>query len=395
MLPRDYSLSVWNPIGSTLLPFVPVDSIKLDNDIKALTYGTQIGVGYNTLSLTLDGMSTNKRRPWLAQPYNLPPLAHLELSVGNTIVWEGRRVQPAFTGASFASLTAFGYGNVGLKDAPFVSQAQLPTDSLNILLQCLNAGPVVFGWANSQDLQAPAFQTNLSALSGQMPASIIDQLSKAGDGAQLAWDFCCWDGRNVTFKPRQCPLDSAGNYAPDYLIDFDDDALSLVPDETDLYGAVMITYTNAASGLAGTPIIVGPEPTFQDRYGLLRTGQLSAGTTTAATATAIGWVWVYQHAWPVVRATLKRQPGEGLRRYPLGDERPPQFVRAGEWVQIGADPQLIPPQIITRTELDCMTDTLTVELGAAPLSQTALVSELRSALAYSKQGRSVVSGGAL
>jgi hypothetical protein len=174
-----------------------------------------------------------------------------------------------------------------------------------------------------------------------------------------------YEDRIVTFAPRVPPVGVPGDM-PDYLLPFDE-TITWVEDYTQVVGGVVVTYSAltgsssgvGSSGVGMTGLLTNPD--FLAQYGFQRTQVVSGGTMRPTSAAAFGQTYLGLNILPQYQVAVVRTGLRGMET-PSGDTVEGWQVRAGDWLQAGADPSLPPLPLIT-TQFDCVAGTLQVQVG--------------------------------
>ena len=376
-----YTVEIWAPDGSMLSRADNVNVTK-----TALRWATgERGFGDLTLGLR-ETPGGDVTLAYLPDPIEMHEGADVLVSCNGQPCYAGRITRVLGLGRG---LVARGWGIVGLTDGVYrgrgtdlVPAGVILRDALATASRLRAAGPDAF--VDTGTPHAPG-EFELSS-----PAQIVDQLCKEGAGG-AAWRFAVWFDRQATFLPSVAP-DAGPRYAVDY-----DARLTWDRDGEQVYSGVVLSYT-AADGTAKTVELSNPKAAAF--LGFERVAALSgpAGVSDAGAA-QFARTWLADRARPVVSASLTRPDGRGLE-LATGGEAGGQWVRAGEWVQVGRDEPGNPPLPITATTFDAMTGALSVQLGPPNPRRLAGLLQRLTATAVAVQtqtnpitgGRSVMTG---
>lgn len=370
-----YTVELRAPDGSMLSR---ADNVNVATTALRWTTGER---GFGDLTLGLRETPGGDVTPaYLPEPIEMREGADVLVSCNGQPCYAGRVTRVLGLGRGLA---ARGWGIVGLTDgvyrgagAGLVPAGVILRDALASASRLRAAGPDAF--LDPGTPHAPA-EFALST-----PAQIVDQLCKEGAGG-ATWRFAVWFDRRATFLPGVAPAEG-----PRYAVEYDA-RMTWDRDGEQVYSGVVLSYT-AADGAARTVEINNPGAA--QWLGFERVAALSgpAGVSDAGAA-QFAQTWLADRARPVVSASLTRPDGRGLE-LATGGEAGGQWVRAGEWAQVGRAEPGNPPLPITATTFDAMSGALSVQLGPpSPRRLAGLLQRLTATAVAAQQGRNVVSGG--
>jgi hypothetical protein len=363
-----------------------------DGDIDGLSFGSSLsgGIGgFDTLTVTFaypyaprEGVYPARGRQWWHALF--PSFGHVELWVDGARVWEGRRIQVSKDRGFVTGITARGYAYVALDDAVFTSTSTTGVTSLGILQAVLAAAAPAIAQATGPRVFDPGIGHTLAEFTLKMPSQIVNQLAQEGGAGDDAWDFVVGLDRIPSFTPRLPPS------LPDYHIGWGPAITTYLEDDSDVYGAVTVQYTDLTSGASAvTPTFI--DNTFGQRYrGFLRGAVVNAsGSLSAASAAQFARTYLGTHGYSRVSAKLQYTGGEGPEQAVGGASQYPWLVSAGEWVQIGEEL----PSIIIRAQYDAGSAQLDLDLGLPlPYGLAELVHAFRIADQHYVNGTSPLTG---
>lgn len=359
------------------------DTLVVDTDVTQLQYTTALPGGFQALSIGL----RDRRRPqfsYLPRDIGRRGFAHLVLTAGSATVWEGRVMQQRLIGGEVRGLTAKGYGLTATTDNWYGSSGGSGTTAGTVLLDVLRqaAGLLHVG----SDFNDSGIAHVPADFDGMAPNQVIDQLSKEGGGgsSNALMDWAVWENRTASFMPR------LATPQPTYVIPWEGppDTVEQDEDYDPVYGSVSVRYTPSGGTVTTTAAKVNPD--FLGLYGVSRSQLVQGSTLSAAAATQLRDTIATLAAAPALATTITRTRGRGMER-PGGAEQAPWLVRAGEWVQIGAEP----PLIITQTSFDANAKTLRLTAQSAPKRYLNQILQLLSIAAHTLNRTNAISGAPL
>jgi|SRR5262252_391898 len=335
-----------------------------DVDLEGLTFGSSLsgGIGgFDTLTATFtypyaprEGVYPPRERQWWHTLF--PSFGHVELWVDGARVWEGRRIQVSKDRGFVTGITARGYAYVALDDAVFRHDPADTTGitSLAVVQAVLSQAAPAIPAATGPRVMDPGIGHTLGQFDQKPPSQIINQLAQEGGAGDDSWDFVVGLDRVPTFAPRLPPS------LPDYHIAWGPAVTTYLEDDTDVYGAVTVQYTDLTSNASALTPTFADSSFPQRNAGFLRGTIISAsGSMSAGSAAQFAKTYLATHAYSRVSAKLQYAAGEGPEIAVGGVPQYPWLVSAGEWVQIGAEL----PQIIIRAQYDAGSAQLDIDLG--------------------------------
>jgi hypothetical protein len=344
-----------------------------------------LSVGYDKFIKFPDGEERHFGR--LQQPAILRNFAHIALTEGQRIVWEGRALLNHLPGGRLQAFQCKGYGYTGLLDQPYLNTSTALQTSGQIFREAVASCAPTLTIGGPSKYIDPGVYHPYSAFNYQFPSQIMQQLLTDGDsqGNQLA--FTVYEGRIVSLLPQTEPT------RPTYIVDFTDD----VDWQTNLegcYGAVRYQYSG---GSQPAVYVEAPQSlaTWTDQHsGLSRIATVNGGTMTDAEALAKATTWINNNSNPAIAGTFTiggRFFGDvqGLR-LASGGTRAPWLVRAGETVQVGDQGVLY----IAQTTFDGNACQLSVSLGQVAFGQDRTMARLRTVAGHVTNSTNVISGAA-
>lgn len=358
-------------------PYVtePVDTIDLDPSITELTFASALPGGWQSLSVGYDTATEIARRfAMLPRSTQAGHLSHVEVYSNATQCWGGRVNKLKYGGGEVRGFGAVGYAFDPLQDGIYSSTNNVQVSVRALLTDVLGVAAPTVTRANDDLFQDPGTAHSYVSFSGRTPGQCLDQIVTEGNANGQIYDYAVYEKRLMTLKPRIAPV------LPHYTVPVDD-TVNLEEDSSSMWGAVAVTYTDIVTGVAAQTN-TSTDGTFADRYGITRTLVRPGGTLSASAATALAQTYLLSHNTPTVQGTITRANHRGLEVSAGGQEQPPQFVRSGEWVQVGNRG----PYCIIRTTYAAMTGDLTVELGAPAWGFAQVLAELGRVVGHIKGG---------
>lgn len=383
-------------------------------DVISLQVTTAINCGYQQGQIVWDlqprspSPSVARHERHLEQRDDIRHLVHLVVTDNSEIVWEGRISKLYAPGGRMNRADVIGYGNFATKDYPLQwANATATYSSGQILQQAVTtAAPMLHVGAQSGasprtaaagiqyvDPGVPHTQADLA--NTKYLSEVLDQISKEGNLAGDPVWYGVYEDRTLYLLPLVPPA------MPDYLIDWSQ-AVDYQEDGENLYGALVLTYSGGTRSPLTWPA-GGTNADWVQEWGLSingfpRTAHIDGGTLSDARALAYAQTQLGVLSGPAVscKVTIGGPIGEGELsgiRLATGGTRGPHLVRAGEWVQIGADEDAITLPIV-RTTLAVSGTAITnvLELGALYPDERRFLYEARQTARYYALGNNPNTG---
>lgn len=360
-----------------------LDSVDVNPDITSMGTSNQVNVGYSALQVGfLAEAPDGHKTAWLETPIRVRAFGHTELRCGLNTMFEGEVVLPGMIGGYLRSVTAKGYGVVGVKSSTLPTFTQKSVTGGQALAIALLSCPGAITPAPPMNFVDPGGIVELTQFSGQSPSQVIDQITRMGGTVNVQMDFAITRGRKATLKPRTLPAQ------PNYLVPLDG-TVDWQPNVENCYGQIVLNYTSLDSGT--TKQIIRTDPTFGLRFnGLFRSLPVEGGTMSDTFANQFAATWLQYYAYPVPTARITRKQGRGLELYVGGADYPPYLVQPGQWVQCGNQKPL--PIVNVNTQYH--TRETTFDLNEPLPGTDALLSELRRVESHVKRGTNANTGAA-
>jgi hypothetical protein len=368
-----FSLMLYQPL-SGIGDLNPTSTLDLSPDATSIRWSTALPGGFADLEIGLErGLSYGSSEfTDVAAPIDIVPFAHVQLWYGSFLCFEGRIMRIVRPGGVARGFSAIGYGLSALTDDFYQSISPQLTTAGAILRDIFSTrAPLIKVGPGVQD---PGTAHAPNEFDGMTPADVLNQLLSEGGAQQTVWDFTVYEGRVANFFPRTYP------FTPDYAIPLDS-RVSWSEDYTQLFGQVAIRF----SDLVGTGTLTTPrvtDPSFKERFGLVRAAIIDGGKL--RDSTAVNFANNYLNTTtnqPAFSAQVTRSQLQGLAT-PGGIDMPPWLARAGQWLQVGAQPALP----IIHTEYDAMSQTLTLEAGNPAPTGATMVRGLRKIGEHVRRG---------
>lgn len=359
----------------------PRDQLLVDSSRASLRWTTLAPAGFGSLTVGLPQRKPRRGTGALPQSSALLDAdCHVQLWAGSRLAFEGQVVQLSRGVHALPSgFVVEGYGISGVVDAALSSADSTAELSSGQLVAAAVATLSAYLQLDGNRFSDPGVSHVLSEFDFSSLADILGQVVKEGDGSGTIYDWFVWEGARLALLARTPPS------TPDYHVPYDD-RVSWDEDMRKRCSGVMLRYSLPGSSSAAQTLTV-TNPDWSDAR--TRVVPLNGGTLAEAGARAFAQSYLMAHATPDVAITVSRDGLDGVPQ-PGGGERPLWLARAGEWVQLGDDPIF---QMITRTDYDSASRTLSLKLGEYYADSSDLFGQVRAVTHAVKSGRNPLSGG--
>lgn len=237
----------------------------------------------------------------IPSPIDIPQRGHVEISIGDTVIWEGfvRRRRRDGRTRGMTALTLVGY-HLSLGDHWWsrtdMTSAITSGDALRAALaDCapwMTPGVVGDQWIDPQVVHGGG----MTEFARMTVAQIIDQIEQEGDSRGRRVAAMCMPGRRIWLRPWQPPQEA------DYLIAFDERVASWEDSDEGMAASVTVERTSGGSTALGTS---ASNAAFVSTYGFGPSVLIPAGEISEDAAIALRNAELLRRAVPLVRATLE------------------------------------------------------------------------------------------
>lgn len=298
----------------------------------------------------------------LIDPINIPLRGHVEITKGDSPVWEGFiRSRDRVPGGDVAAFSATGYAQ-SLNDRwwtrsdDVVIGGRSSGEVLGIALRNLTPwmSPGVLGdqWIDPLITYTGGMDDVTKLTVGQ----IADQVAQAGyQQGYPAW-VLCMPGLSVWLIPRIAPRE------PEYRIAFDHRVRRWSESDTGMAATLTVERGTAGSGTLGSS---AANPAFAGQYGFAPDLILPVGNVTEEQANAIRNAELEKRSRPTVTATLAVSADQRTWLTNRHGQPVPYWIpRISEWVGVAGEP----PLPIVGVNVDGLSGEATYELGERDMS---------------------------
>lgn len=314
----------------------PLADMAINPNITAIRLTHTLPAGPNTLEVGI--VAPEMRAGWgesygfLPEPIGTKAFAHVEVSIGGTVVWEGRLLEDEIGPYGAQAFVADGYGLAASNNDVYLSTDPTITTTGDVISSILTAAAPLLSRGTSDEWIDPQVSHARLDFSEMTLAEALDQVLSEGGSGYVTWDWWVTIGRRLVLKPRSSPVE------PDYLIPFRVGETSIRRNYRDICTTAYVSYTE------GQVEFQTPQETRDatvTAYRINRRVRIAGDELTAAAATQLRSMELERRSGPEVSITIDRGPDDWLTT-PSGIGVPHWGVTAGQWVQIADyDPQVI------------------------------------------------------
>lgn len=316
----------------------PLADIALNPSITALSWTHTLPGGPNTLNVGIEDSAL--RAGWgasygyIPEPIGTKAFAHVEVSVGGTVVWEGRLVEDEIGPLGVQAFVADGYGLAATNADVYRSTSSSVTTTGDILEDILSEAAPLLSKGGSDEWSDPSVSHTRAEFDGMTLAEALDQISAEGGSGYVTWDWWVTIGRRLALLPRSAPSE------PDYLIPYRPGEVTIRRDYREIATTAFVSYTS--QGVEFSTAEETRNQTVYD-YRINRRVRLQADELSATGAAQLRTMELERRSGPETSITVERGPGDDQwMTTPGGIGIPHWLVTAGQWVQVAdQDPQII------------------------------------------------------
>lgn len=326
-----FTVHLYRPlVDSALTPLL--DSWTFGTDEVRAEWTTHRVGGFGTLEVRAPSRFGGASMAEVLRRPDICLYAHVEAVIGGTVVFEGFITDFLRSGAVVDGFRAQGYGTA-LDHLPFTGTTG---NVLTVLRQAIQETAPYLRFAPDSLVINPGYELQDAQVKRMMFNDLVKLISE--NGSLDGWPVRCqvWEGRAIHILADIPPQPA------DWLVQADDPGLHL--DDIDgrkLIGAVTVE--------AGARTVRMEDPTFRDRFGVLRERTLTLDEN-ASDAQMRAMARGYLARWSRPIPSGRWEITSGRAAIPSGATLPAWRMRAGEWL-IVADANEPPSQILeTRTE---------------------------------------------
>lgn len=331
----------------------PLADMAINPNITALQLTHTLPAGPNTLTV---GIVEPEQRAgygesfgYLPEPIGTKPFAHVEVSVGASVVWEGRLLEDEIGPYGAQGFVADGYGLSATINDVYISTDTTATTTGDIIASILATVAPLLSRGTSDEFTDPGVAHSRADFSEMTLAEALDQVLAEGGSGFVTWDWWLEIGRRLALQPRTAPAE------PDYLIPYRVGETVIRRNYRDIATSAYVAYTDNSVEFT-TAVETRDQTVIQ--YRINRRIRITADEMTATGAAQLRSTELERRSEPTVSVSIERGPDDWLTT-PSGVAVPHWSVRAGQWVQV-ADQE---PMIIVNVSFDPVQG-LTVDLGA-------------------------------
>jgi len=326
-----YTIRLYEPLTATNgVLRDPLDEFtfpSFGDQATLIQFQTERPGGYMTATIGVDQQPEQGPLPHsitLAQPRRrITPYAHVEILAGLTPVWEGFVREPIEdVRGDVHGFVANGYlGRANDRRLPETGPHVLTTGAALEMVRQRVLPYVRRG--NDRQFVDPGIERDIEEFSQRFGGEVIDGLNRMGDRDGNPVDVMFWEGPTLWILPRIAPETA------DYKLELDHRVDVNGPDWDELYGRVIVTYTDAEGN---EQEVIREDTDFENRFGFQRELPISAGRVSRAAADQLARVALRAHATERRSYSVNLTGTEGLHGI-NGGHTDAHLITSREWVE--------------------------------------------------------------
>lgn len=379
----EFTVRIYPPLTTATERHPPLHSITFDGMDTTFEIRTELPGGF--AGAQIGGMIRRGEEilpAYLPRPASqLRPFAHVEISAGANVIWEGRADVPENDDRGEpVGFKAKGYWSA-FTDNFYEGDSSVDLTTGQLLRDMTGQVAPMLTVGDGVQFEDPGNLHSPEEYHRRKGSAVVDAINKQGDEDGNPVDVAVWHDRTVWLTSRVAPD------RPHYLIQPGTPGVQIDEMEwSELWGEVWIEFTD----LSGDDQIAGPftDRTFEDRFGFMRRTVLDGGTLTRAAAERVARTFLTQHSKRQYAISVNLDNGTGLTRLDGGRDAP-WNVRAGSWARVPGYGDFA----IIETAYQSTSQSLTVQLNQQGPSWNRLLSRLQARTDRLAAGVNPTSGG--